>query len=197
MMKIIKNNKIILLEIIVFLILYIILWLFDELFNCLWLLLFIPVFLLFIAIGSLFIYSIVQLFANSNKYKWLTFFINILLILIFIIFNPLTMRENYNFNKVKNERYKIVNKIVKEKINNNYSIINNKDYKRISKTGNVVIPKNDEKGVIILFCESEGIPDDSVYLVYSTLSKNEIKKIEKNIENIEDITKNWYRVYFK
>lgn len=104
--------KLIIINIILMIYIFIILWFSDELFIYFWILYFIPL----IIIPILYIYMLIKsirLMKEETKIflNWIPLLILIFIIIVWIFFNPIGLRNQYEFKKYFDDRNYIVNQI--------------------------------------------------------------------------------------
>lgn len=196
----INSIKMIIIDIFLFMYIFIILWFFDELFVYMWLLFFIPLVIIPITYIYMLIKSIKLIKKEFNNFlNWIPLFILIFIVIVWFFFNPADLRNEYEFKKFLNDRNYIINQVEKDKskFSENSRIKLDEKYEKLSRDGEINIFLNNEKGSLIGFTLSIGIPDGGIYLVYSSNGKKLIKDNIKLIDEIEEIDKNWYYITLK
>lgn len=195
-----NSIKMIVTNIFLFVYIFIISWFFDELFTYMWALFFVPLLIIPISYFYMLIKSIKLIKKEFNNFlSWIPLFILIFIVIVCLFFNPADLRNKYEFKKYLNERNYIINQVKKDKskFSENSRIKLDEKYEKLSHDGEIQIFLNNEKGSLIGFTISIGIPDGGIYLVYSSNGKKLIKDNIKLIDEIEEINKNWYYITLK
>ena len=116
----------------------------------------------------------------------------IALVLISVIFKENKVEVNY-----EHERLHIIEMVKNNelKVENN-SVLLPKEYKYLSKSGEIIVYVSKDDEQLIGFWLYRGMLSGSDILVYSTFGEELIKKYETNhpITNIEKLKENWYYV---
>ncbi len=196
----INSIKMIVTNIFLFVYIFIISWFFDELFTYMWVLFFVPLLIIPISYFYMLIKSIKLIKKEFNNFlNWIPLFISIFIVIVWFFFNPADLRNKYEFKKFLNDRNYIINQVEKDKskFGENSRIKLDEKYEKLSRDGEIIIFLNNEKGSLIAFTISIGIPDGGTYLVYSSNGKKLIKDNVKLIDEIETINKDWYYVTLK
>lgn len=189
--------KLIIINIILMIYIFITLWFSDELFIYFWILYFIPV----IIIPILYVYMLIKsIRLVKEKIKiflnWIPLLILIFIVVVCIFFNPIDLRNQYEFKKYFDDRNYIINQIQNDFESGNIFMLD-EEYKNLSCSGKVNIFLSNEKERLIGFCYSLSITDGGSYFIYSSDGQELIKKNIKFIEKIEFKDKNWYYVQLK
>lgn len=195
-----NSIKMIVTNIFLFIYIFIISWFFDELFTYMWVLFFVPVLIIPISYFYMLIKSIKLIKKEFNNFlNWIPLFILIFIVIVWFFFNPADLRNKYEFKKYLNERNYIINQVKKSKskFSENSRIKLDEKYEKLSCDGEIQIFLNNEKGSLIGFTISIGLPDGGIYLVYSSNGKKLIKDNIKLIDEMEEINKNWYYITLK
>ena len=107
---------------------------------------------------------------------------------------------NKEFNKLLNQREKLIIKIRNNEIElDEYKFAKlSEEYKQVATNGRVRVLMNTEEETLIGFLYKPGFPDEDQYIYYSNKDDKFIKEQigESNVYSIEEIIDDWYFVQY-
>lgn len=173
-------------------------WYGDQLFDKYFIFALIPSLILF---ASYIIYLIQAIKAINKEKTW----VNITTLLIFITIPIMIFTFPFRIAKARFEmviyekqRNEVIDMVKENKLTCDYSNtveLPNK-YKKLSSSGEIIIYKNDEAGIVVGFWVFRGMMSGSIEVIYSSLGKDLIKANESGhpISSIERLEDNWFYV---
>lgn len=196
--KINKDNKYLVIAILLFILCFLYNWYGDIILQMLFSLIVIPIIILFLIYNIFLILTIIDVVRTKKKSSIIALIIYIIIPLssLFIPFRECRVRlEMILYKKQREEAIaKVKNK---EYIFDDYGNIElPKNIKKISTSGEITVYENDEGGVLICFWIMRGSLSGSVQLMYSSSDESLIYKNETGhkITYVEKLKNNWYLV---
>ena len=193
-----KENKYLIIAILVFILCFLYNWYRDIILQMLFSLIVIPIIILFLIYNIFLILTIIDVVKTKKKSSVYSLIIYIIIPLFSLFFPFRKSRVNLEVVLYKNEREEIISKIKdKEYISDEYgNIALPKIFKKVSTSGEVTVYENDNDGVLICFWIMRGVLSGSVQLMYSSEAEALIYKNETGhkITYVEKLKDNWYWV---
>lgn len=198
-----KRNILIVLSIIIILINIVNSWFHDELMEKFWIIWFLVDLIIFFVFIICCVCSINYFKKNSknllDKLPIIILSLNFIMILAFIQFNPLrTIKIRYELKVFEKYRYEVIelvknNELVLDLWNSKTAKLPRK-YKKISISGDIIVYKNDDEGIVIGFWVVRGIPHGSIEVVYSSETETLIKNNVDYLIKTKKLKNHWYYV---
>ena len=133
---------------------------------------------------------------DEKKIWWFLYIILVIITIFLFKYDFRLIKTKLELGLFEKERNVIIEKVKNNEFAygyNNYIVL--PIYNYVSSSGNIIVYKNDDSGVVISFFVSE----DAVELVYSSKGEDlirESKKPWKSIENIIKLKEDWYYVEY-
>lgn len=193
-----KENKYLIIAILVFILCFLNNWYSDIILQSLFSLIIVPIIIIFLIYNIFLILTIINLVKTKRKSSIIALIIYII-IPIFCIFFPFReCRVNLEMVLYRKQREDIIinvkNKDYATDENGNVELP--KNLKKVSTSGEVTVYENDDDGVLICFWVMRGVLSGSVQLMYSSSDEALIYKNETGhkITYVEKLKDNWYWV---
>lgn len=194
-----KENKYLIIAILVFIICFLNNWYWDITTEYLFsYMLLIPIGVIFLIYNIFLILTIVNLVKTKKKSSLIALIIYIIIPIFSIFFPFRECKVNLEMWLYKKEREDIIinvkNKDYAADENGNVELP--KNLKKVSTSGEVTVYENDDEGVLICFWVMRGVLSGSVQLMYSSSDEALIYKNETGhkITYVEKLKDNWYWV---
>ncbi len=193
-----KENKYLIIAILVFILCFLNNWYSDIILQSLFSLIIVPIIIIFLIYNIFLILTIINLVKTKRKSSIIALIIYII-IPIFCIFFPFReCRVNLEMWLYKKEREDIIINVKNKDYvaDENGNIELPKNLKKVSTSGEVTVYENDDEGVLICFWVMRGVLSGSVQLMYSSSDEALIYKNETGhkITYVEKLKDNWYWV---
>ena len=193
-----KENKYLIIAILVFILCFLNNWYSDIILQSLFSLIIVPIIIIFLIYNIFLILTIINLVKTKRKSSIIALIIYII-IPIFCIFFPFReCRVNLEMWLYKKEREDIIINVKNKDYvaDENGNIELPKNLKKVSTSGEVTVYENDDEGVLICFWVMRGVLSGSVQLMYSSSDEALIYKNETGhkITYVEKLKENWYWV---
>ena len=174
-------------------------WYNDQIFDTLFIFIFIPNLLLMISFNILFIISFIKFIKEKSYVNIISIFVLVLSVILALVFPFRKAKVLYELDKYESPRLEIINMIKTGKLkvkDETRNIVLPDDYKKYSTSGQVYLYQDDKGGEVVGFWVYRGIQSGSVLLIYSADKEDLIKVNETGhpIVKIEKLKDNWFYV---
>ncbi len=194
-----KDNRYLLIAILIFILCFLNNWCWDITTEYLFSYrLLIPIGIIFLVFNIFLVLTIIDLIKTKKKSSLVALSIYIIIPIFSIFFPFRECRVYLEMILYKKQREEVITKVKnKEYIFDEYGNIElPKNIKKISTSGEITVYENDEGGVLICFWIMRGVLSGSVQLMYSSSDESLIYKNETGhkITYVEKLKNNWYWV---
>ena len=193
-----KENKYLIIAILVFILCFLNNWYSDIILQSLFSLIIVPIIIIFLIYNIFLILTIVNLVKTKKKSSLIALIIYIIIPIFSIFFPFRECKVNLEMWLYKKEREDIIINVKNKDYvaDENGNIELPKNLKKVSTSGEVTVYENDNDGVLICFWIMRGVLSGSVQLMYSSGAEALIYKNETGhkITYVEKLKDNWYWV---
>jgi len=160
-------------------------------------------YILFIILGFVFTFvgSIKYIIIKKDFFGFIPITMLASIVLILLFFSPTDIKKEFSYQAKVEKRNEVVNLIRKgevERDSNNYVWLT-EEYNDLSESSYLYVPVLEEDKALVGFLFKAGIPDEDLWLVYSSCGEDLIKdNIDTSLySSITMKEENWYFVQFK
>ena len=193
-----KENKYLIIAILVFILCFLNNWYSDIILQSLFSLIIVPIIIIFLIYNIFLILTIVNLVKTKKKSSLIALIIYIIIPIFSIFFPFRECKVNLEMWLYKKEIEDIIINVKNKDYvaDENGNIELPKNLKKVSTSGEVTVYENDDEGVLICFWVMRGVLSGSVQLMYSSSDEALIYKNEtgNKITYVEKLKDNWYWV---
>lgn len=193
-----KENKYLIIAILVFILCFLNNWYWDIILQSLFTLSIVPIIIIFLIYNIFLILTIIDIVRTKKKSSLVALIIYIIIPIFSIFFPFRECRINLEIWLYKKQREDIIINVKNKDYvaDENGNIKLPKNLKKVSTSGEVTVYENDNDGVLICFWIMRGVLSGSVQLMYSSGDEALIYKNETGhkITNVEKLKDNWYLV---
>lgn len=193
-----KENKYLIIAILVFILCFLNNWYSDIILQSLFTLSIVPIIIIFLIYNIFLILTIIDIVRTKKKSSLVALIIYIIIPIFSIFFPFRECRFNLEIWLYKKQREDIIINVKNKDYvaDENGNIKLPKNLKKVSTSGEVTVYENDNDGVLICFWIMRGVLSGSVQLMYSSGDEALIYKNETGhkITNVEKLKDNWYLV---
>ena len=193
-----KENKYLIIAILVFILCFLNNWYWDIILQSLFTLSIVPIIIIFLIYNIFLILTIIDIVRTKKKSSLVALIIYIIIPIFSIFFPFRECRVNLEIWLYKKQREDIIINVKNKDYvaDENGNIKLPKNLKKVSTSGEVTVYENDNDGVLICFWIMRGVLSGSVQLMYSSGDDALIYKNETGhkITYVEKLKDNWYWV---
>ena len=193
-----KENKYLIIAILVVILCFLNNWYSDIILQSLFSLIIVPIIIIFLIYNIFLILTIINLVKTKRKSSSIALIIYIIIPIFSIFFPFRECKVNLEMWLYKKEREDIIINVKNKDYvaDENGNIELPKNLKKVSTSGEVTVYENDDEGVLICFWVMRGVLSGSVQLMYSSSDEALIYKNETGhkITYVEKLKDNWYWV---
>ena len=193
-----KENKYLIIAILVFILCFLNNWYWDIILQSLFTLSIVPIIIIFLIYNIFLILTIIDIVRTKKKSSLVALIIYIIIPIFSIFFPFRECRVNLEIWLYKKQREDIISNVKNKDYvaDENGNIELPKNLKKVSTSGEVTVYENDNDGVLICFWIMRGVLSGSVQLMYSSGDDALIYKNETGhkITYVEKLKDNWYLV---
>lgn len=193
-----KENKYLIIAILVFILCFLNNWYLDIILQSLFTLSIVPIIIIFLIYNIFLILTIINIVRTKKKSSLVALIIYIIIPIFSIFFPFRECRVNLEIWLYKKQREDIIINVKNKDYvaDENGNIKLPKNLKKVSTSGEVTVYENDDEGVLICFLVMRGVLSGSIELMYSSGDEDLIYKNETGhkITYVEKLKDNWYWV---
>lgn len=198
MKRINKDNRYLVIAILLFILCFLYNWYCDIILQMLFSLIAIPIIILFLIYNIFLILTIINIVRTKKKSSIIALIIYIIIPLFSLFFPFRECRVNLEMVLYKNEREGVITKIKNRDYvsDENGNVELPRRLKKVSTSGEITVYENDDDDVLICFWIMRGVLSGSVQLMYYSSDESLIYKNETGhkITYVEKLKNNWYWV---